>query len=179
MSFEILYTFIVRETNKKPSYCMKRTKVIDLLKSTEFGKEVTVMGWVRTKRDSKSVWFITVNDGSIIHNKQAVVDVANFDAELLKSLSTGACVSITGTLVQSQGKGQEEQDRREGSAAQGAQGKPRPGESTGQGRQPLQGQMSEANALRLLNALMESAKELQDLRRPPVRPQDHEVQKDW
>lgn len=85
---------------------MKRTKVIDLLKSTSFGNEVTVMGWVRTKRDSKTICFIAVNDGSIIHNIQAVVDVANFDAELMKSISTGACVSITGILVQSQGKGQ-------------------------------------------------------------------------
>jgi len=85
---------------------MKRTKVIDLLKSTDFGQEVTVMGWVRTKRDSKTICFIAVNDGSVIHTIQAVVDVANFDEELLKSISTGACVSITGTLVQSQGKGQ-------------------------------------------------------------------------
>ena len=85
---------------------MKRTKVIDLLKSTEFGKEVTVMGWVRTKRDGKNIAFIAINDGSIIHTIQAVVEVGNFDAELLKSISTGACVSITGTLVQSQGKGQ-------------------------------------------------------------------------
>src|SRR6266498_1008334 len=85
---------------------MKRTKVIDLLKSTGFGLEVTVMGWVRTKRDSKTICFIAVNDGSIIHNIQAVVDVNNFDTELLKSISTGACVSITGILVQSQGKGQ-------------------------------------------------------------------------
>ncbi len=85
---------------------MQRTKVIDLLKSTEFNREVTVMGWVRTKRDSKAITFIAVNDGSIIHNIQAVVDVANFDVELLRSISTGACISITGTLVQSQGKGQ-------------------------------------------------------------------------
>jgi len=85
---------------------MKRTKVVDLLKSTDFKGEVTVMGWVRTKRDGKNISFIAVNDGSVIHNIQAVVDVANFDAELLKSISTGACVAITGVLVQSQGKGQ-------------------------------------------------------------------------
>ena len=85
---------------------MKRTKVVDLLRSTGFGHEVTVMGWVRTKRDSKTICFIAVNDGSIIHNIQAVVDVNNFEAELLRSVSTGACVAITGTLVQSQGKGQ-------------------------------------------------------------------------
>src|ERR1051326_5321431 len=82
---------------------MKRNKIVDLLKSTDFGKEVTVMGWVRTKRESKSIAFLAVNDGSIIHNIQAVVDINN---EELKKISTGACVSITGTLVQSQGKGQ-------------------------------------------------------------------------
>jgi asparaginyl-tRNA synthetase len=85
---------------------MKRTKVIDVLKSSDFGKEVTVMGWVRTKRESKNIAFIAVNDGSVIHNIQIVVEVANFDAELLKSISTGACIAVTGTLVQSQGKGQ-------------------------------------------------------------------------
>jgi asparaginyl-tRNA synthetase len=85
---------------------MKQTKVSELLKSTVFGGEVTVKGWVRTKRESKTIAFIAVNDGSIIHNIQAVVEVSKFDAELLKSISTGACVSITGTLVQSQGKGQ-------------------------------------------------------------------------
>ena len=85
---------------------MKRTKVAELLKTTDFGKEVTVMGWVRTKRDSKAVSFLAINDGSIIHNIQAVIDINNFDADLLKTISTGACIAITGTLVQSQGKGQ-------------------------------------------------------------------------
>ena len=92
---------------------MIRNKVVDLLKASTLpagqaglGEEVCVMGWVRTKRDGKNICFIAVNDGSVIHNIQAVVDVNNFDAELLKSISTGACVSITGTLVQSQGKGQ-------------------------------------------------------------------------
>ncbi|MEW6469198.1 MAG: asparagine--tRNA ligase [Bacteroidota bacterium] len=85
---------------------MKRTKVIDLLQSTEFDREVTVMGWVRTRRDSKSVCFIAVNDGSVIHNIQVVADVNNFDAETLKKVSTGSCIAVTGTLVRSQGKGQ-------------------------------------------------------------------------
>lgn len=82
---------------------MKRTKISELLNSSQFGKEVTIMGWVRTKRESKNVAFLAINDGSVIHNIQAVVDISN---ELLKKISTGACVSITGTFVQSQGKGQ-------------------------------------------------------------------------
>ena len=56
-----------------------RTKIAELLKSTPAGSEVTAKGWVRTKRGNKNVAFIALNDGSIIHNIQIVVDVANFD----------------------------------------------------------------------------------------------------
>ncbi len=85
---------------------MIRTKICDLLKSSDYQKEVNVKGWVRTKRGNKNVAFIAVNDGSTIHTIQAVADVAAFDEETLKLITTGACVSITGTLVQSQGQGQ-------------------------------------------------------------------------
>ena len=69
---------------------MNRTKIIDVLKSTEYGKEVCVKGWVRTHRSSKAVDFIALNDGSTIKNIQVVVDPANFDDELLKQMTTGA-----------------------------------------------------------------------------------------
>ncbi len=85
---------------------MKRTKIIDALKRTDFGSEVTVMGWVRTKRGSKSVNFIALNDGSTIKNIQIVADVDKFDEEMLKQITTGACISCTGTLVESIGAGQ-------------------------------------------------------------------------
>lgn len=85
---------------------MQRLKVVDLLKSTDYGKEVTVQGWVRTKRGNKNVAFIAINDGSVIHNIQAVVDIVKMGEETLKFVTTGACVSISGTLVQSQGQGQ-------------------------------------------------------------------------
>lgn len=85
---------------------MKRTKIIDALECSEFGREITVMGWVRTHRSSKAVDFIALNDGSTIKNIQLVVDPAKFDAELLKDITTGACISASGTLVESQGKGQ-------------------------------------------------------------------------
>ncbi|MBL0047366.1 MAG: asparagine--tRNA ligase [Bacteroidetes bacterium] len=85
---------------------MIRTKICDLLKSSEYQKEVTVKGWVRTKRGNKNVAFIAVNDGSTIHTIQAVADVAAFDEETLKLITTGSCVSISGLLVQSQGQGQ-------------------------------------------------------------------------
>ncbi len=85
---------------------MKHTKVIELLASKDLNREVTVKGWVRTRRGNKNVNFIAVNDGSIIHNIQVVVEVANFDEELLKLVTTGSCIKVTGTLVQSQGQGQ-------------------------------------------------------------------------
>ncbi len=85
---------------------MKRTKVVDALKSTDFGKEINVKGWVRTHRSSKTVDFIALNDGSTIKNIQVVVDPAKFDAQMLKNITTGACISAVGTLVESQGAGQ-------------------------------------------------------------------------
>ncbi len=85
---------------------MKRTKVVDVLKSTDFGKEVVVKGWVRTHRSSKAVDFIALNDGSTIKNIQIVVDPSKVNADTLKSITTGACLCVAGTLVESQGKGQ-------------------------------------------------------------------------
>ncbi len=85
---------------------MKRTKIIDLLSRKDFGAEVCVKGWVRTRRGSKSVNFIALNDGSTIKNVQVVADVEKFDAETLKLITTGACLSVEGTLVESQGAGQ-------------------------------------------------------------------------
>ncbi len=85
---------------------MKRTKVVDALKSTDFGKEINVKGWVRTHRSSKAVDFIALNDGSTIKNIQVVVDPTKFDAQTLKDITTGACISAVGTLVESQGAGQ-------------------------------------------------------------------------
>ena len=85
---------------------MKRTKIIEALQRTDYGSDVTVMGWVRTKRGSKSVNFIALNDGSTIKNIQIVADAEKFDEELLKQITTGACLSCTGKLVESIGSGQ-------------------------------------------------------------------------
>jgi asparaginyl-tRNA synthetase len=81
----------------------KRIKIKDLLNSTDFGQEATVMGWVKTFRNNQ---FIAINDGSTIKNIQAVVDFNSFDDSLLKRLTTGAAVSLTGEIVESLGKGQ-------------------------------------------------------------------------
>lgn len=83
---------------------MKRTKVVDLLNNnTYILQEVTAKGWVRTFRNNQ---FIALNDGSTIHNIQGVVDFENTSEEVLKRITTGAAVSITGVLQESQGKGQ-------------------------------------------------------------------------
>ena len=85
---------------------IRRTKVVDALQSNDFGTKINVKGWVRTHRSSKAVDFIALNDGSTIKNIQVVVDPTKFDAELLKQVTTGACISAIGTLVESQGAGQ-------------------------------------------------------------------------
>ena len=83
-----------------------RTRIVDLLQRTDFGAMVNVKGWVRTRRGSKQVNFIALNDGSTIKNIQIVVDLENFDEEMLKKITTGACISVNGELVQSVGAGQ-------------------------------------------------------------------------
>ena len=85
---------------------MKRTKIVDALQYTEYGTAINVKGWVRSHRNSKAVDFIALNDGSTINNIQVVVAPETIDAETLKSITTGACISVIGTLVQSQGAGQ-------------------------------------------------------------------------
>ena len=85
---------------------IRRTKVVDILKRTDFGAVVNVKGWVRTHRSSKAVDFIALNDGSTIKNVQIVVDPSKFDENMLKQITTGACISATGVLVESQGAGQ-------------------------------------------------------------------------
>ncbi len=85
---------------------MKRTKVKELLSGTPAGSDVLAKGWVRTKRGNKNIVFIALNDGSTINNIQVVADAAQFDEGLLKDISTGACIAVTGRLVESQGQGQ-------------------------------------------------------------------------
>ncbi len=85
---------------------IKRTRVVEVLQRKDFGTVVNVKGWVRTHRSSKSVEFIALNDGSTIKNVQIVVDPAKFDAEMLKQVTTGACLNVNGELVESQGAGQ-------------------------------------------------------------------------
>ncbi|MFH1004821.1 MAG: asparagine--tRNA ligase [Bacteroidota bacterium] len=85
---------------------MQRIKIAEILSSSDYDKEVTVMGWVRTRRGSKTVAFISINDGSTIHTIQVVVDISKFDEETIRHITTGTCISVTGKLVKSQGQGQ-------------------------------------------------------------------------
>lgn len=85
---------------------IKRTKIVDVLKSDAFGSTVNVKGWVRTRRGSKQINFIALNDGSTINNVQIVVDIEKLGEEYLKPITTGASISVNGILVESQGKGQ-------------------------------------------------------------------------
>ncbi|MFD1293265.1 asparagine--tRNA ligase [Lutibacter holmesii] len=82
---------------------MIKTNVAELLSSDKFLQEITLKGWVRTFRANR---FIALNDGSTIHNIQCVVDFENTDPALLKRITTGAAVAVTGTLEESLGKGQ-------------------------------------------------------------------------
>ena len=85
---------------------IRRTKIVDLLQRTDYGASVNVKGWVRTKRGSKSVAFIALNDGSTIKNVQIVADAEKFAPELMKQITTGACLSVDGKRVESIGSGQ-------------------------------------------------------------------------
>ena len=84
----------------------QRIEIKDLLKTNEYGKEINVKGWVRTKRVSKNVAFIALNDGSCIHNLQIVVDTNQISEDILSRINTGASLSVDGIIVESPGSGQ-------------------------------------------------------------------------
>lgn len=82
---------------------MKLLNIKEILKLNPLQQDITVMGWVRTFRNNQ---FISLNDGSTIHNLQIVIDFQKFPEELLKKIHTGTSLKIRGILVPSQGKGQ-------------------------------------------------------------------------
>ena len=85
---------------------MKSQRIAEILTSGVVGSDITVKGWVRTKRGNKNVAFIALNDGSCVANIQIVVDLASFDEEKLKLVTTGACLRVDGKLVESPASGQ-------------------------------------------------------------------------
>jgi asparaginyl-tRNA synthetase len=84
----------------------ERPKIKDLLASKDFGKDFLLKGWVRTKRGNRNIAFVALNDGSTINSIQVVIDVPEFDEAMIDRITTGACIAVTGTLVESMGKGQ-------------------------------------------------------------------------
>lgn len=85
---------------------MERVMIKTALERRDFGNEINVKGWVRTRRGNKNVSFVALNDGSTINNIQIVVDVTKFPEEQLKLISTGAALSVCGLLTESLGQGQ-------------------------------------------------------------------------
>src|SRR5674476_822023 len=83
---------------------MKRIKIKNLLSNPVLGSDVLVKGWVRTKRGNKNIIFIALNDGSTINNIQIVVEASSFDENLLKEISTGACIAVNGKLIESRAR---------------------------------------------------------------------------
>ena len=84
---------------------MQKT-ISDILRSPNFNSKTRINGWVRTKRGSKNVSFIALNDGSTIKNLQVVLEANDFDDNLIKNITTGACLEVFGTLKKSEGKEQ-------------------------------------------------------------------------
>jgi len=85
---------------------MRRTKIKDLITAEKVSTEVLAKGWVRTKRGTKNVSFITLNDGSTIHNLQIVADPKTLGESILRDINTGACIAVIGELAPSKGQGQ-------------------------------------------------------------------------
>lgn len=80
-------------------------RIKELLENGKVGEKISVSGWIRTRRDSKTVTFLELNDGSCFKNLQVTLDVSEH-GNILSSLGTGTSVTIDGTLVQSPAAGQ-------------------------------------------------------------------------
>jgi asparaginyl-tRNA synthetase len=98
--------FLYREITGKIMQHGKRTKIDELLRLSEVGRDYVAQGWVRTRRDSKNVSFITLNDGSTIRNLQIIAEPGVISDDVLSRINTGAALSVLGGLVDSPGSGQ-------------------------------------------------------------------------
>ena len=84
----------------------KRYKVIDIVEASKEPNDILISGWVRNKRQSKNVAFLSVNDGSTIKNLQVVIDLSKVEIDLIEKINTGTSLSIIGKIVKSQGRDQ-------------------------------------------------------------------------
>lgn len=82
---------------------MSKVYIKQILEEARLDSEVVVRGWVRTKRQSKNVTFININDGTTIHNIQAVVEADAVSEDILARIHTGACLEVYGKLIASMG----------------------------------------------------------------------------
>lgn len=85
---------------------VQRTKIKELLTTGQIGTKFCVKGWVKTKRVSKQIVFIALNDGSTIHHLQVVIDPAKLPGAMLQGITTGTSICVEGTIVPSQGQAQ-------------------------------------------------------------------------
>ena len=92
---------------------MQRTLIVNALASEAPQRQITVCGWIRTRRDAKDFSFVEINDGSCLTNMQCIVDAGTAAHEGLGDANTGASVAVTGELVASPGKGQKWEVRAE------------------------------------------------------------------
>jgi len=81
----------------------KRAKIKEVLNTAPEGQQITIMGWVRTFRNNQ---FVAVNDGSTNNNLQVVIELGKYNDDFLKRITTSASIKVTGTLIESLGKGQ-------------------------------------------------------------------------
>ena len=93
---------------------MGPVQIKHLLQNAEIGQPVEIKAWVRTKRESKNAIFIALNDGSTIHNIQAVAQPGQFPDSTVRLITTGSCLKVTGVLVESLGSGQSVEVKIEG-----------------------------------------------------------------
>ena len=78
----------------------------EIIKSNTLDQKITIGGWVKNKRGSKNVTFISLNDGSTINNLQIIIEAKTFEDQIIKNITVGSCLSIAGLLVSSKGSGQ-------------------------------------------------------------------------
>ena len=85
---------------------MKRIMISQILKNNSLNKDYAVSGWVRTKRGSKHVAFIMLNDGSCLNDIQIIIEDEKLLNSTVNTISTGTSISVLGTLTKSKGQGQ-------------------------------------------------------------------------
>ena len=85
---------------------LKRIKIVSINESHN-DSEIHVSGWVRTKRQSKNVSFVSLNDGSTINSLQVVFDMKDFKESFVDEITTGSSISVFGKLIKSEGKNQQ------------------------------------------------------------------------